>query len=206
MSPADVGKLLQDALDNQPSIIGQPNSDDLLALKEKILNDLQTISYDRANGIHHVVWAIQFRTAYLANHSGTAFPVPKYLGLWDDKIAKDAMVVGTKKAEAIHKTCSKDYGIWKTAEDGCKKLICTTVEEVYINKLKDGTKFFHKVFVCDLLEHLIMNSLELHALNIFNLPSNISSSTKMQRACLTSSLPWRKHRRKQTVQSSPSWI
>jgi hypothetical protein len=57
------------------------------------------------------------------------------------------MVVGMKKAEAIHKACSKDYGIWKTAEDHCKKLICTTVEEVYINKLKDGTTFFHKVFV-----------------------------------------------------------
>jgi hypothetical protein len=54
-TPADVAKLLQDALDNQPSIIGQPNSDDLLALKEKLLNVLQTISYNRANGIHHVV-------------------------------------------------------------------------------------------------------------------------------------------------------
>ena len=78
-----------------------------------------------------------------------------------------------KKAEAIHKACSKDYKIWKTAEDGCKKLIHATVEEVYINKLKDGTTFFHKVFAHDLLEHLKKNSTGLHALNIVALRSNM---------------------------------
>jgi hypothetical protein len=54
-SPADVAKLLQNALDNQPTIIGQPNDDNLLALKEKLLDILQTISYDRADGFHHVI-------------------------------------------------------------------------------------------------------------------------------------------------------
>ncbi len=44
-SPSDVLKLLQDALDAQPTIVGQPNDDDLLALKEKLLNVLQTITY-----------------------------------------------------------------------------------------------------------------------------------------------------------------
>jgi hypothetical protein len=40
-----------------------------------------------------------------------------------------------------------------------QNLICATVEEVYINKLKDGTTFFHKIFACsDLLEHLEKNS------------------------------------------------
>jgi hypothetical protein len=63
-----------------------------------------------------------------------------------------------KKAETIHKARAKDYEIWKTAEDGCKKLIRATVEEVYINELKDGTTFFHKVFACDLLKHLKKNS------------------------------------------------
>jgi len=51
-----------------------------------------------------------------------------------------------------------DYGIWKAAKDGCKKLIRAAVEEVYINKLKDGTTFFHKVNTRDLLEHLEKNS------------------------------------------------
>ena len=37
-SPSDVTKLLQDALDTQPTIIGQPNDDDLLSLKEKLLD------------------------------------------------------------------------------------------------------------------------------------------------------------------------
>jgi hypothetical protein len=39
-SPADVAKLLQDALDTQPIIIGQPNDEDLLALKEKLIDIL----------------------------------------------------------------------------------------------------------------------------------------------------------------------
>jgi hypothetical protein len=69
-------------------------------------------------------------------------------------IAKDATVVEMKKAKAIHKACSDDYKIWKTGEDGCKKLIRASVEEVYINTLKDGTTFFHEVFAHDLLEHL----------------------------------------------------
>jgi hypothetical protein len=47
VSPADVAKLLQDTLDTQPTIIGQPNDNDLLALKEKLLDILQTICYDR---------------------------------------------------------------------------------------------------------------------------------------------------------------
>jgi hypothetical protein len=82
----------------------------------------------------------------MADHNGTTFPIPKCLGLWDDKIAKDATVVEMKKAKAIHKAHPKDYGIRKTAEEDCKKLIRAMVEEVYINKLKDSTTFFHKVF------------------------------------------------------------
>jgi hypothetical protein len=78
-----------------------------------------------------------------------------------------------KKAKATHKACSEDYEIWKTAEDGCKKLIRATVEEVYINELKDGTTFFHKVFVRDLLEHLLKHSTGLHAHDITALRSNM---------------------------------
>jgi hypothetical protein len=100
-------RLLQDALDIQPTITSQPNDDNLLALKEKLLDVLQTISYDRADGFHHVVGVIQMESAYMANHTSIAFPIPKRLGLWDDKIAKDATVVKMKKAKAIHKACSK---------------------------------------------------------------------------------------------------
>jgi hypothetical protein len=32
-------------------------------------------------------------------------------------------VVELKKAEAMHKARAEDYGLWKAAEDGCKKLI-----------------------------------------------------------------------------------
>jgi hypothetical protein len=95
-------------LDTQPTIIGQPNDDNLLALKEKLLDILQTISYDRADGFHHVVGVIQTESAYMVDHNGTAFPISKHLGLWDDKFAKDATVVEMKKAKAIHKACSKD--------------------------------------------------------------------------------------------------
>jgi hypothetical protein len=172
-SPSDVVKLLQDTLDTQPTIVSQPNNDDLLALKEKLLDILQTISYDRADGVHHVVGVIQSDTAYKADNNGVAFPIPKRLGLWDDKITKDATVVELKKAEAIHKACAEDYGIWKAAKDGCKKLICAAVEEVYINKLKDGTTFFQKVNARELLEHLEKNSTGLHALDIVALRANM---------------------------------
>jgi hypothetical protein len=134
-------KLLQNALDTRPTIIGQPNDDNHLAMKEKLLLDvLQTIFYDRADGFHHVIRVMQRESAYMANHTGIAFPIPKCLGLWDDKIAKDVTVVEMKKAEAIQKACSKDYKIWKTAEYCCKKLIRAAVEEVNINRLKDGPR------------------------------------------------------------------
>jgi hypothetical protein len=107
-SPADVAKLLQDALDTQPTIISQSSDDNLLALKEKLLDILQTISYDRADGFHHVIGVMQMESAYIANHTGIAFSIPKCLGLWDDKIAKDVTVVEMKKAKAIHKACSED--------------------------------------------------------------------------------------------------
>ncbi len=134
---------------------------------------MQTISYDRADGFHHVVGVMQMEFAFIADHEGSAFPIPKCLGLWDNKITKDAKVVEMKKAKAIHKAHAKDYKIWKTAEDGCKKLIHAAVEEVYINKLKDGTTFFHKVFARDLLEHLEKNSTGLHALDIVVLRLNM---------------------------------
>ena len=73
MSPADVliVKLLQDALNTQqPTIIGQPNDDDILALKEKLLDVLQTISYDRVGSFHHVVRYIQSQTANMSDHDG----------------------------------------------------------------------------------------------------------------------------------------
>jgi hypothetical protein len=134
-SPSDVVKLLQDTLDTQPTIVSQSNDDDILALKEKLLDILQTISYGRADGVHHVIGIIQSDTAYKADHNGVAFPIPKRFGLWDDKIAKDATVVELKKAKAIHKARVEDYGIWNAAKDGCKKLIRTTVKEVYINEV-----------------------------------------------------------------------
>jgi hypothetical protein len=172
-SPAEVMKLLQDALDTQPTIIGQPNDDNLLVLKEKLLDVLQTISYDRADGFHHVIGVMQMESAYMADREGSAFPIPKCLCLWDNKVAKDTTVAEMKKAKAIHKACAKDNRIWKTAENNCKKIICTAVEEVYINKLKDGTTFFHKVFVGDLLEHVEKNSTGLHALNTIALRSTM---------------------------------
>jgi len=64
ISQSDVVKLQQDALDTQPTIVGQPNDDNLLALKVKLLDVLQTITYDREDGIHHVVGVIQSGTAY----------------------------------------------------------------------------------------------------------------------------------------------
>jgi hypothetical protein len=109
----------------------------------------------------------------MADHNGIAFPIPKCLDLWDDKFTKDSAVVEMKKAKAIHKACSKDYKIWKTAKDGCKKLIRAAVEEVYINELKDGTKIFHKVFAHDHLEHLEKHSTDLHTLNIVALCLNM---------------------------------
>jgi hypothetical protein len=205
MSPADVARLLQDALDTQPTIIGQPKDDDLLALKEKLIDVLQTISYDRADGFHHVVGVMQMKSAYMADHTSIAFPIPKHRGLGVDKIAKDATVVEMKKAKAIHKARSEDYKIWKTAEDGCKKLICAAVEEVYINGLKDGTTFFPKVYACDLLEHLEKNSTGLHALDIVALHSNMLLLYKHAVSIPdTSSWSWKKRRRKQSAQSSPS--
>jgi hypothetical protein len=165
-SPSDVTKLLQDALNTQPTIIGQPNDDDLLSLKEKLLDVLQTITYDRVDGVHHVVGVIQSDTAYKADHNGDAFPIPQRLGLWDNKIHNNVTVVELKKVKAMHKACAEDYGLWKAAKDGCKKLIRAVVEEVYINELKDGSTFFHKVSARDLLEHLKKNSTSLHALNI----------------------------------------
>ncbi len=134
---------------------------------------MQTISYDRSDGFHHVIGVMQTESAYMADHKGKAFLIPKCLGLWDDKIEKDATVVEMKKAKAIHKPCAKDYKIWKSAEDCYKKLIRTAVEEVYINGLKDGTTLFHKVFARDLLEHLDKNSTGLHALDIVALHLNM---------------------------------
>ena len=78
--PSDVAKLLQDALDTQPTIVGQLNDDDRLSLKEKLLDVLQTIAYDRVDGIHHVVRVIQSDTAYKADHNGDTFPIPQRLG------------------------------------------------------------------------------------------------------------------------------
>jgi hypothetical protein len=203
-SPADVVKLLQDALDTQPTIIGQRNDDDLLALKEKLLDILQTISYDRADGFHHVVGVMQMESAYMADHEGSAFPIPKRLVLWDDKIAQDATVVKMEKAKAIHKACSKDYAIWKTAEDGCKKLIHAAVEEVYINKLKDGTTFFHKVFARDIPKHLKKNSTGLHTLNIVALCLNMLLFYKKASSMPDFILPMEEVQKKGSVQSSPS--
>ncbi len=172
-SPLDVIKLLQDAPDTQPTIVGKPNNDDLLSLKEKLLDVLQTITCNRADGIQHVVGVIQSDTAYKADHNGDAFPIPQRLGLWDNKINKDATVVELKKAEAMHKARAEDNGLWKAAKDGCKKLIRDAVEEVYINKLKDGTTIFYKVKAQDLLEHLEKNSTGLHALDIVALCTNM---------------------------------
>ena len=142
---------------------------------------------DRADGIHHVVGVIQSETAYKANHNRVEFPIPQCLGLWDDKIIKDTTVVEMKKAEAIHKACAKDYGIWKADEYSSKKLIRAAVEKVCINELKNGTTYFHKVFAGNLLKHLKKNSTGLHAFDIITLRSNIILLYETLPGCQTSS-------------------
>jgi hypothetical protein len=132
-------------LDTQPTIISQPNDDIFLALKEKLLDILQTISYDRADRFHNVEEVMQTESAYRADHKGNSFPIPKCLGLWDNKIVKYATVVKMKKAKAIHKACAKDYKIWNTAEDSCKKLIRAAVEEVNLK-----TQRWHNILPQDL--------------------------------------------------------
>ena len=172
-SSSDIIKLLQYALDTQLTIVGQSNDDDLLAVKEKLLDVLHTITCDRVDGVHHVGSVIQSETACKANHKGDSFPIPQRLGLWDDKIAKDATVVELKRAEVIHRACAEDYGIWKAVKDGCMKLIRAAVEEVYVNELQDGTKFFQKVNAREFLEHLKKNSTGLHVLDIVALRNNM---------------------------------
>jgi hypothetical protein len=36
---------------------------------------------------------MQTDSAYMADHNSIAFPIPKRLDLWDEKIAKEATVV-----------------------------------------------------------------------------------------------------------------
>jgi hypothetical protein len=103
ISSLEIAKLLQDALNTQPTIVSQPNNNDLLALKKKLLDVLQTFIYNRVGSVHHVLGVIQSMTAYKADHNGGSFPISQRIGLWDDKISKDATVVGIKKAETIHK-------------------------------------------------------------------------------------------------------
>jgi hypothetical protein len=110
-STLDVTKLLHDALNTQPTIIGQPNDDYLLALKEKLLDVLHTITYDRADGIHHFVGVIQSNTAYKANHNGDAFPIPQRLGLWDDKIDKNLTVVELKNPKPCTRLVLKTWSL-----------------------------------------------------------------------------------------------
>jgi hypothetical protein len=47
-------------------------------------------------------------SAYMADHKGNAYPITKRIGLWDNRIAKDATVVKMKKAKAIHKAHAED--------------------------------------------------------------------------------------------------
>ncbi len=140
----------------------------------------------------------------MADHEGSAFPIPKRLGLWDNKIANDGTIVEMKKAKAIPKACSKDYEIWKTAEDSRKKLIHAAVEEVYINKLKDGTTFFHKFFACVLLKQLEKNFTGLHAPDIIALRLIMLLLYKYAASMLDFILSRKKCRRKRSAQSSPS--
>ncbi len=77
-SPAYVTKLLQGALDTQPTIISQQNDDNHLAMKEKLLNIVQPISYNRADRFHHVVGVIQTESAYMANHNSTAVKILRF--------------------------------------------------------------------------------------------------------------------------------
>jgi hypothetical protein len=155
-------------------IVGQPNDNNLLALKEELLDVLQTITYDRADGVHHVIDIIQSNVAYKADHNGVSFLIPQRLGFWDDKIAKNVMVVEMKKAEVIHKAHAEDYGIYKAAKGGSKKVIRAAVEEVvYIKELKDDTTFFHKVFAQDLPKHIEKNSMDLHVLDIVAMQTNM---------------------------------
>jgi hypothetical protein len=69
-------------------MIGQLNDDNLLAQKKKLLDILQTISYDRADGFDHVVGVMQMESTYMADQKSNAFPILKCLASGTTRLQK----------------------------------------------------------------------------------------------------------------------
>ena len=97
------------------------------------------------------------------------------IAAYDDTIDVDETELVRKRAEVVWKVKVNDSKVEAAAERGAKKMLLTTFDDSYTNKLKHPIKLHAGVSYFKLMQHLRKNYRKLHQLNISELLNNMTS-------------------------------
>jgi hypothetical protein len=172
MTPGAITCLFKEAHDTFPPLKGKPSNDDLLAIRETLLPLLMVIPYNELNRVHSLNAILTKAVKYKTDH-GAIFVCPACLPLYDKMIADNATKVICIRAEAAHKSQLNDYASYKAAKRGVSKFLCTVVDKIWYNDIKNGNTFYTKVTAIDIMALLDANSGGLHALDMILLHTDM---------------------------------
>ena len=91
------------------------------------------------------------------------------LAACDTSIGSTTSDAEREKAEVLWKVKLNDSKVEAAAEDGTKKMLLTTFNDKYVNKLKHLVKLYTRVTYYTLIQHLRDTYRKLHQLNISEL-------------------------------------
>jgi len=171
MTPEEITALFATAATTFQPIAGQPNDDDLMALRDVLYPLLLDIPYDERPNGHNLIGIIE-PTATYAMRWHAAFPHPAR-PISYPAIPDDATAVARARSEANHAILTRDFASYEAAERAVAKFIRDAVDETWYRDLRHPRSYYINVTAKQLIEHLDANCGGLHAVDLVNLPTEM---------------------------------
>ena len=158
-----------------PRCRGQPTGEWVHDLEKALYKVLLDIEYDREKGKHSLIGLLEDPQVYEKAH-GEAFKPPKRRGAYDDTLKGDETPGERAKKEATHKAGLWDRGVYTTTVREVRNFILSMVDKEWVLELEDEKTYYHNVSIRDLLDHLELQSLGAHAVDLTALKSVLQNA------------------------------
>ena len=169
MTPDDVIEIFAAASAAYESVSSKPTYTDIDRFDKKV-NSILVESPREYNGDEYGMLHLSQDPSECSTLTGrSALAKIGKLAAHDSSINANASDAERKQAEVLHKVKLNDSKVEAAAKEGAKKMLLSTFDYVYANKLKHHIKLYAGASCFELIDHLRKNCRKSHQLNISEL-------------------------------------
>ena len=152
--PTEITLAIQKATEGFTVIVDRPTDNDLIDIRQLLVPVLMKTTYDKLTLQHNLSGVILPAERYEHVYKNGVYAIPPAIPLYDDNIDKDATRLEINRAKRNHEARRNDRQLYRTANNACRSLIMTVMDEIWYKELEDPDTFYTKVTAIKLLEHL----------------------------------------------------